>query len=116
MLSAAARRRLLGALNLLSSPTAGERDAAATAAARILDTAGTTWAEVIPEPQPRHEPHGGGDWRVLAEALLRWHAAAFNGTERGFLLDIADSPRLSPKQQAWLQHLAERAHRAARAA
>ncbi len=114
MLSVADRRRLLGALNLLSSPTAGECDAAAS---RILDTAGTTWAEVIPEPQPRHEPHGNGDWRALAEALLRWHhAAAFSDVERCFLRDITDFPRLSPKQHAWLQHLAEKAHRAARAA
>jgi hypothetical protein len=116
MLSAADRKRLISVLNLLSSPVTGER--AAAAAMRIVSGAGLSWTEIIgaAEPEPCRESHSDDDWRGLAMALLQQHAAVFNDAERAFLRDVVDFPRLSPKQHTWLQRLAERARRGARAA
>ena len=74
MLSGAARKRLIGALNLLASPIPGEREAAAAAAAQRIAGAGLTWEQVIPaEPaQGFQDQHDGGHWRALAaEKALR---------------------------------------------
>ena len=113
MLSAPGRRRLIGALELLRSPAEGERDAAALAALRILDAARLDWASVIPEPEP-DPPHDGDNWRKLAEALLRSHAAAFNPSELDFLRNVTVLPRISQRQFHWLLRLAERVRRATR--
>jgi hypothetical protein len=118
VLSAADRKRLISVLNLLSSPVTGECAAAAAAAMRIVSGAGLSWTEIIgaAEPEPCRESHSDDDWRGLAMALLQQHAAVFNNAERAFLRDVVDFPRLSPKQHTWLQRLAERARRGARAA
>lgn len=122
VLTSSERRRLLSALALLRSPHAGERDAARAATLRILRAAGLDWATVIPgaEAKPRHEPHTGNahmqNWRSAAAALLRWHSSAFSPSEAGFLRNIGSFPRVSAKQEAWLERLAERARRGAKAA
>jgi hypothetical protein len=122
VLSAVDRRRLLGALNLLSSPLIGERDAAALAAGRIISGAGLSWTEIIAEAEPQLRNEAGGDahcedvWRGMAAALLQRHGEVFNAAETDFLRNAAGLLRLSEKQAAWLTRLAERVRRGARAA
>jgi hypothetical protein len=110
MLSGAARKRLIGALNLLASPVAGEREAAATAAQRIVAGAGLTWEQVIPKPaQELRDEDDGGNWRALAATLLRSHTTLFDGYELPFLAKVRNLASLSPKQLGWLRRLAGRA-------
>lgn len=119
-LSASERRRLLGALALLRSSIAGERDAAALAALRVLDSAGLDWADIIGggewEAERVRRPQDGGDWRATTASLLRWHLHLFNDVELGFLVNVAKFSSLSPKQHSWLRRLAEKAGRVVRAA
>ena len=112
VLSAAVRKRLIGALNLLASPLAGEREAAVAAVQRVVAGSGLSWEEIIPEATSALEPQqdgGLGDWRALATTLLRAHIGLFNGVEIGFLFNVPRLASLSPKQARWLRCLAERA-------
>ncbi len=122
MLTAADRRRLIGALNLLNSSLDGEVLGAAHGALRVLRAAGVSWDMIIAPagPQPSREPHDDdahdGDWRELAATLLRRCGGAFNDFERAFLRDIGGFTHPSEKQRALLARLAERARQGARAA
>jgi hypothetical protein len=70
-LSPDTRRKLVGVLGMLSSSHAGERDAAAQLATRMVRGAGLTWEAVVvvprleaqPEPS-RPERRGPGRWMM----------------------------------------------------
>ena len=118
MLTSSDRRRLIGVLKLLASSSAGERDAAALAAVRIVSATGLSWAEIIAEPEaePYDEDASGEDGRALAAMLLRWHAAAFNAVELDFLYNAASLHQLTPRQAQWLRRLVKKVRGSAQAA
>lgn len=122
--SPADRRRLAAVLELLSSDKAGERQAAAEAAHRLVRQSGARWADVLtdnPEApwlrvqrrQTRVEgfPYARWpDWRAAA-AACRQHRDLFTQWEADFLESLARFPRISTKQSAVLHRLAGRLDR-----
>lgn len=108
-LTSADRDRLLKLLALLASDHAGERDAAALAATRLLRRAGLGWDDVIachvPVALPiRHVPLG---WRRTVEFCLR-HPGSLRPWEAGFLRNLRGFARLSQRQLSILTEIAER--------
>ncbi len=104
-------QRLANVLGLLGSPHAGERDAAALAADRLVRGRGLTWKEILcgsTAPPVRRAassapPRG---WRADL-TLAQAHLAQLNGWEREFVLSIsANRSSLSPGQQAKLAEIA----------
>jgi hypothetical protein len=114
-LSADTRRKLAGVLGMLGSNHAGERDAAAQLANRMIRGAGLTWSELIAvselgpnphrDPPPYRPPPGPASWRGLA-----WQCAAYpewlSAWEREFLAGLPHRSRLSAKQAAILDRIA----------
>lgn len=101
-----ARAKLLKVLPLLGSDNAGERDAAALAASRILKGAGPSWGDLLSRPatEPR-EPLLG--WRATC-AELQKRPGSLRGWERKFVTDLPRFPRISAKQRYILAEIAER--------
>jgi hypothetical protein len=110
-------RKLVGVLGMLGSNHAGERDAAARLANRLIRGAGLTWGELIavPElepnphcdPPPHRPPPGPASWRELARqcaAYPEWLSA----WERGFLAGLARRAHFSAKQVAVLNRIGQR--------
>lgn len=107
-LSADDRRRLAGVLARLASDHAGERDAAANLATRIVRDRNVNWLDVLQPDPPAQErstwPPGGGDLVVC----LRW-LGELSPWETGFVLDLRQKHRcpLSPAQAAKLHQIAD---------
>jgi hypothetical protein len=108
------RRKLAGVLGMLGSDYAGERDAAAHLANRIVRGAGVQWDELIavPAPDPRCKPppyqpppRPPSGWRELARrcaAYPEW----LSPWERQFVAGLGRWGRLSSKQAATLDRIA----------
>jgi hypothetical protein len=113
-LTAGDREKLIAILSLLASPFDGERQAAALAACRFLHHHDIGWSDVIGLPaQYSAASHNHSiSWRQqAAECLMR--TGSLRVWEIGFLRNIRASDRLSPKQRAVLQSIADRVLRRA---
>jgi hypothetical protein len=105
--------RLSKILGLLGSDHAGERDAAARAAHKLVRGLGLTWADVIASPPvPDHAPRirswHADDWRDLL-AFCASHMGVLNSRECEFLRSIARRRSdLTERQRDWLECIAER--------
>jgi hypothetical protein len=96
-LSPADRARLAKLLCQLSSNHAGERDAAALAAHRMVVQAGLPWPQII-EPQAIEKPLPKlGTWRATVAACLA-RPCALRPWKLKFLRDLPGFRRLSVKQ------------------
>jgi hypothetical protein len=90
-LSADDRARLIRILGMLGSDFAGERDAAARAAAKLLASRGLGWAEVIQPAAPRTQappPPPPADWRRDVDHCLN-NLDAISPYELWFCLGLA---------------------------
>jgi hypothetical protein len=106
-LPVATRGRLAKLLGLLGSDHAGERDAAATAAHRLVVQSGLTWRQVIEPPAIEKRLPELGTWRAtVAECLAR--PGSLRPWEVGFLRDLPQFRRLSTKQRYVLKEIADR--------
>jgi hypothetical protein len=100
------RNRLAKMLALLGSDHAGERDAAAMAAHRLLQQHQITWPDLLARPPVRREPLHG-TWRTTC-AELASRPDDLRPWERSFVADLPKFPRLSTKQRYVLQEIAAR--------
>ena len=104
------RAKLAKLLGLLGSNHAGERDAAALAAHRLVQSRGMTWPEVIEPPSSppvRKTLPELGPWQAtVAECLHR--PDLLSEWEIGFLDGLLRFPRLSLKQRSCLAKIAGR--------
>ena len=103
-LDEADRQRLSRVLALFDSPVEGERHAALAAATRVLASKGIAWRELLdvddtPDPD---------EARALLSRLLQ-RLDALDDWQRRFVVDVARFSRLSPRQRAKVQELAQRA-------
>jgi len=101
------RQRLAKLLGLLGSDYAGERDAAGLAAHRFVASLGLTWPDVL---QPEVVSAANRDfepWRETVAACLR-QPGSLRPWETDFLRSVTSFGRLSPKQKAALDRIAER--------
>jgi hypothetical protein len=103
-LDPADRQRLSRVLALLDSPVEGERHAALAAATRVLTSRGVAWRELLDVDDVPDLDEARGLLRRLLQRL-----DALDAWQRRFVLDVARVPRLSPRQRAKVQELAQRA-------
>jgi len=90
----------------LVSPRAGERDAAALAAARLVKAAGLSWAQILAAPPVKREPLFS-TWRTTC-AELQKRPGSLRPWERSFVADLPAFPRISTKQRYVLNEIAKR--------
>jgi hypothetical protein len=106
-LGKADRERLVKLLGLLGSDHAGERDAAALAASRLLKTNGLTWEDALtPRPVERRRPEHS-TWRTTCARLIE-NPRALRPWERTFVADLPSFQRISTKQRYVLSEIATR--------
>ena len=105
-LPAAQRAKLVKVLALLDSPREGERDAAALAAARLVQAAGLSWAQILAAPPVKREPLFS-TWRATCAELAR-RPGDLRPWERKFIADLPAFPRISTKQRYILGEIADR--------
>jgi hypothetical protein len=105
-LPATQRAKLAKVLALLDSPREGERDAAALAAARLVKTAGLSWAQILAAPPVKREP-GYGTWRTTCTELQK-RPGDLRPWERKFVADLPAFPRISSKQRYILDEIRDR--------
>ena len=99
--------KLAKLLAMLGSDHAGERDAAALAAHRIVVSAGLTWKQVV-TPAPIEKPLPDlGTWRATVARCLE-HPGSLRPWEVSFLRDLPAFRRLSVKQRYCLKEIADR--------
>jgi len=107
-LSPTGRQRLAKLLGLLGSDHAGERDAAALAAHRFIQSRGLTWQDVLePEAAPAAVRSAMQPWRETVADCLR-QPGALRRWEGGFLRSLSGFARISPKQKSVLDQIAGR--------
>jgi hypothetical protein len=114
-LSTGDRTRLAKLLALCSSGYDGEALAAARAADRFVHDHGLTWAEVFGVGQPEAAPAANRNlepWRETVAACLR-QPSALRQWEGDFLRSLIGFARISLKQRAVLDQIAERVLRRA---
>lgn len=100
------RDRLIACLMLWQRPgTPAERDAAAAAALRILDSRGLSWEAVI-APATRREPLFS-TWRATCAELAK-RPDDLRRWERKFVEDLPGFARISTKQRWVLGEIASR--------
>lgn len=106
-LTQAEREKLAKLLALLGSDHAGECAAAASAAHRLQQRSGLSWRQIL-DPPPVEKPLPElGTWRATCTACLH-HRGSLRAWEVEFLTDLPRFRRLSTKQDAILQGIAER--------
>lgn len=106
-LSQVDRVRLGKLLAMLGSEHAGERDAAALAAHRLIQKRGITWDQALtPRPVEKQLPEMG-TWRTTCRTLLE-HRAQLRAWEVSFLTHLQNFPRISVKQRYVLGEIAKR--------
>ena len=95
-------------LPLLGSDQAGERDAAALAASRILKAAGLGWDDLLRSPEPiEHREPLLGVWRQTCAELAK-RPGALRVWERKFVANLANFARITSKQRYVLKSIADR--------
>ena len=107
ILPKADRAKLAKVLTLLGSDKAGERDAAALAAHRMLQQRGVTWADVMNPPAVEKALPELGAWRKTCAELMK-RSESLRPWERGFIQDLPKFHRLSVKQRYVLKEISER--------
>lgn len=104
------RRRLAGVLARLSSDYAGERDAAALLASRIVRDRDVTWLDVLRADLPARAPDAAGPRHNAAPssdlALCLRHLNQLNGWEQQFARSLATVMRRTPGQARKLAEIA----------
>jgi hypothetical protein len=101
------RIRLAKLLALIGSDHAGERDAAALAAHRLVQSRGMTWGDVMQPPAIEKALPELGTWRVtVAQCLVC--PGSLRPWERTFLADVTQFRRLSTKQRYCIKTIADR--------
>jgi hypothetical protein len=105
-LPAASRSKLTKLLALLDSNHAGERDAAALAAVRLIKAAGLSWAQILAAPAVKREPLFS-TWRATCAELAK-RPGSLRPWERAFVVDLPAFPRISTKQRYILGEIAAR--------
>lgn len=100
--------KLARVLGLLGSSHAGERDAAALAADRLVRGRGLEWSQLLaPKPAAPLPPPASGN--VEADLrVCRTYAGLLNDWERGFLRGLKPGRMLSEKQQRILSGMARK--------
>ena len=106
-LPAAGRAKLAKLLGMLGSDHAGERDAAAIAAAKLVRSTGLTWQQILSPPPPDRPLPELGTWRETVRQCLA-RPGSLRPWEVGFLRDLPNFPRLSVKQRYVLKEIADR--------
>jgi hypothetical protein len=105
------RARLIAILSRLQSNFDGERQAAALAAVRFLHDRDLTWEDIVLPPDPGQPILGCAaateSWRATIAACLR-QPGSLRPWERKFLQSLRRFPRLSLKQRAILNQIADR--------
>jgi predicted component of type VI protein secretion system len=101
------RTKLAKLLAMLGSDHAGERDAAALAAHRLVTQAGITWRQVVTPPAIEKALPELGTWRTTVNECLA-HRGALRAWEVKFLEDLPGFRRLSTKQRYCLKEIADR--------
>ena len=105
------RRRLAGVLARLASNHAGEREAAALLATRLVKDRDVTWLDVLQPDPPGHRPggsnpgHNAGPGTDLALCLR--HVEKLTPWERHFVQSVGALPRRSPGQSRKLAEIAD---------
>jgi hypothetical protein len=106
--------KLAKVLNLLSSSFPGERAAAALVAARMVQTLGSTWEQILapvtappPPPVAEREPPLAASWRTTCALLAKRHAD-LRPWERQFVASLPAFPRISKRQRCVLGEIANR--------
>jgi hypothetical protein len=100
-----ARRRILAALALAERPGSdGERAAAEAAIGRLVVTHADAIRRLLGDAEPEADAIG---WRDLAAKCLRRHQE-ITDWELGFVRNLLDFRRISPKQHARLIEIAAR--------
>lgn len=103
-----ARAKLVKVLPLLGSDNAGERDAAALAACRILKATGLSWGDLLRSPEPaEHREPLLGTYRTTSIELQK-RQNMLRAWARKFVADLPRFPRISSKQRYILAEVAER--------
>jgi hypothetical protein len=101
------RVRLAKLLGMIGSDHAGERDAAALAAYRLVRSLGMTWSAVLNPPAVEKPLPELGTWRKTVSACLE-RPGSLRPWEREFLNDLPKFRRLSVKQRYVLKEIAGR--------
>jgi hypothetical protein len=112
--------KLTKILGLLGSNHAGEREAAAQAADRLVRGLGLTWSEVIAPPPPvpdqwqplRYWRAGNSDWCRMAQ-FCHARRRSLNQRQRDFVESALTWRELSEKQKDWLTAIYAGLHRGA---
>lgn len=110
-LDPATSTRLVKLLGMLESDHPGEVANAGSAAHRLLQRAGLTWAEIIaPSPPAQTRPSWPepGDWRQAVRACLDLPDAPLTDWDRSFLRSILSWDVLTEKQNAKLDSIIEK--------
>ncbi len=105
------RRRLAGVLAGLASDHAGERDAAALLASRIVRDRDVSWLHVLQTAPPVHALGAADPCRSAAAgtdlAVCLRHLGRLNGWEQQFVRAVATVLRRTPGQSRKLAEIAD---------
>lgn len=105
------RRRLAGVLARLSSDHAGEREAAALLASRIVRDRDMTWLDVLQAGSPTQKAGAANPHHNAASgsdlALSLRHLGQLNGWEQQFVRSMATVMRRTPGQARKLAEIAD---------
>ena len=108
MLALPELKRLAGVLARLGSDHAGERDAAALAASRLVDKAGVTWLDLLigNSPEPQASRPGWATPPVTDHTpdvrFCQRHSGSLSVWELGFLSNLAVLRTVTDRQRATL--------------
>jgi hypothetical protein len=100
------RTKLAKLLGMLGSDHAGERDAAALAAHRLVVQTGLTWQQVVMLPAVKREPLFS-TWRATCAELAK-RPGDLRPWERKFLADLPGFRGISTRQRYVLKEIADR--------
>ena len=105
------RTKLAKLLGMLGSAHAGERDAAACAAHRLVQQSGITWHDVVtpPLPQPAiaQRRYQTDHIRNVDLDFCQYHASACTDWERQFIRSVSMRQSMSQKQRDVVVRIAE---------
>jgi hypothetical protein len=104
-LTPATAARLVKLLGMLGSDHPGEVSNAGTAAHRLLQAAGLTWADIIVAPVTKAGWREPSDWREAVAICLGLIDAPLTDWDRRFLFGIAGREMLTERQAAQLDRI-----------
>jgi hypothetical protein len=104
-LNPATANRLVKLLGMLGSDHPGEVANAGTAAHRLLQSAGLTWADIIAAPMTKAAWREPTDWRDAVAICLGLIDAPLTDWDRRFLFGIAGREMLTDRQAGQLERI-----------